>query len=75
VVRHLQTGEKNIAELSGIGDEAWWDGHIDKGKVDVGGVIARKGGADMMLESATLAYRASAEQIKTIAKRIAGELK
>lgn len=75
VVRRLKAGEKNIAQLSGIGDEAWWDGHIEKGKVDVGGVIARKGSSDMMLESATLAYRASAEQIKSIAKRIADELK
>jgi hypothetical protein len=75
VVRRLKPGEKNITQLSGIGDEAWWDGHIEKGKVDVGGVIARKGSADMMLESATLGYRASAEQIKAIAKRIADDLK
>jgi hypothetical protein len=75
VVRHLQAGEKNVTQLSGIGDEAWWTGHIEKGKVDVGGVIARKGSADMMLESATLGYRASADQIKAIAKRIADELK
>ncbi|MGC2695502.1 MAG: hypothetical protein WA738_06895 [Candidatus Angelobacter sp.] len=75
VVRNLQAGEKNITQLSGIGDEAWWDGHIEKGKVDVGGVLARKGSSDLMLESATLGYRASAGQLKTIAKRVADELK
>lgn len=74
VVRRLKPGEKNITQLSGIGDEAWFDGHIEKGKVDVGGVLARKGTADFALESATLAYRASAEEIKRIAKRIADEL-
>ena len=75
VVRRLKSGEKNITQLSGIGDEAWLDGHIEKGKVGVGGVLARKGSADLMLESATLGYRASAEQLKSVAKRIADELK
>jgi len=75
VIRRLKPGEKNIAQLSGIGDEAWFDGHIEKGKVDMGGVLARKGNSDFMLESATLGYRASAAQIKAIAKRIADELK
>jgi hypothetical protein len=74
VIRRLKPGERNIAPLSGIGDEAWFDGHIEKGKVDVGGVLARKGQSDFMLESATLGYRASAEEIKRIAKRIADEL-
>jgi len=50
VVRRLKSGEKNITQLSGIGDEAWLDGHIEKGKVGVGGVLARKGSADLMLE-------------------------
>jgi hypothetical protein len=74
VIRRLKPGEKNITQLSGIGDEAWFDGHIEKGKVDVGGVLARKGAANFALESATLGYRASAEEIKRIAKRIAGDL-
>ena len=74
VIRRLKLGEKNIAPLSGIGDEAWFDGHIEKGKVDAGGVLARKGKSDFMLESATLGYRASADQLKNIAKRIADEL-
>lgn len=74
VIRHLESGQKNVTQLSGIGDEAWWDGGIQKGKVGVGGVIARKGKAQFMLESATLSYRASVERIKSIAKRIADEL-
>lgn len=74
VIRRLKPGEKNIAPLNGIGDEAWFDGHTEKGKVDVGGVLARKGKSDFMLESATLGSRASADEIKRIARRIAGEL-
>jgi hypothetical protein len=74
VIRRLKPGEKNITQLSGIGDEAWFDGHIEKGKVDTGGVLARKGAANFALESATLGYRASAEEIKRIAKRIADDL-
>jgi hypothetical protein len=74
VIRRLSPGEKNIAQLSGIGDEAWFDGNMQKGKVGVGGVIVRKGKSDFMLDSATLSYRASAEQMKSVAKRIAGEL-
>lgn len=74
VVRRLKASEKNIAQLSGIGDEAWWDGNIEKGNVGVGGVIARKGRSDFMLESAVFAYRASVDQIKSIAKRIADQL-
>lgn len=74
VIRRLKAGEKNIAQLNGIGDEAWFDGHVEKGKVDAGGVLARKGKSDFALESATLGYRASAEEIKTIARRIAADL-
>src|SRR5215813_2081211 len=59
VIRRLKAGEKNIAQLNGIGDEAWFDGHVEKGKVDAGGVLARKGRSDFALESATLGYRAS----------------
>ena len=71
VIRRLKQGEKNIMQLSGIGDEAWFDGHIEKGKVAVGGVLARKGMSDFALESATFSYRSSADEIKRIAKRIA----
>jgi hypothetical protein len=74
VIRRLKPGEKNIMQLSGIGDEAWFDGHIEKGKVDVGGVLARKGAANFALESATIGYRASVEEMKRIARRIADEL-
>jgi hypothetical protein len=74
VIRRLSPGEKNITQLSGIGDEAWFDGNSQNGKVGVGGIIVRKGTADFMLESAALAYRASADQMKNIARRIAGQL-
>jgi hypothetical protein len=74
VIRRLNAGEKNITQLSGIGDEAWLDGNTQNGKLGMGGVIARKGKTDFMLESAVLAYRASADQMKDIAKKIADQL-
>ena len=74
VIRRLKPGEKNITQLSGIGDEAWFDGHVEKGKIDTGGVLARKGKINFALEAAMMDYRASAEEIKRIAKRIADEL-
>src|SRR5260370_26134383 len=36
-VRHLEPGQKNGTALSGVGDEAWWDGHLEKGKIGVAG--------------------------------------
>ena len=75
MIRRLKPGEKNISQLTGIGDEAWFDGHIEKGKVSTGGVLARKGNSDFMLESATFDYRASVDELKRIAKRIADQLK
>lgn len=75
VIRRLKPGEKNISPLTGIGDEAWFDGHIEKGKVGTGGVLARKGSSDFMLESATFDYRASVDELKRIAKRTADQLK
>jgi hypothetical protein len=74
VIRGLKPGEKNISQLTGIGDEAWFDGHIEKGKLGVGGVLARKGKSDFMLESAVLAYRASPDVLKSMAKKIADQL-
>lgn len=73
-IRRLKPGEKNITRLSGIGDEAWLDGNIEKGKVGVGGILARKGRADFALQSAVLQYRSSLEKMKEIARRIAGQL-
>ncbi|HEY2235700.1 MAG TPA: hypothetical protein VGK01_19670, partial [Candidatus Angelobacter sp.] len=35
-IRRLKPGEKNITKLSGIGDEAWFDGNVEKGKVAIG---------------------------------------
>lgn len=73
-VRHLKPGEKNITQLSGIGDEAWLDGNVQKGKVGLGGILVRKGKADFALQSAVLQYRSSLEKMKEIARRIAGKL-
>ena len=73
-IRRLKTGEKNITRLSGIGDEAWFDGNAEKGKVGIGGILARKGKADFALQSAVLQYRSSLEKMKEIARRIAGKL-
>ena len=73
-IRRLKPGEKNITKLTGIGDEAWFDGNVEKGKVGVGGILARKGRADFALQSAVLQYRSSFEKMKEIARRIAGQL-
>jgi hypothetical protein len=73
-IRRLKPGEKNITKLSGIGDEAWFDGNAEKGKVGVGGILARKGKADFALQSAVLQYRSSLDKMKEIARRIAGKL-
>ena len=73
-IRRLKPGEKNIIKLSGIGDEAWFDGNTEKGKVGIGGILARKGKADFALQSAVLQYRSSLEKMKEIARRIAGQL-
>jgi hypothetical protein len=73
-IRRLKPGEKNITKLSGIGDEAWFDGNVEKGKVGVGGILARKGKADFALQSAVLQYRSSLEKMKEIARRIADKL-
>lgn len=73
-IRRLKPGEKNITKLSGIGDEAWFDGNVEKGKVGVGGILARKGRADFALQSAVLQYRSSLEKMKEVAHRIAGQL-
>lgn len=73
-VRHLQAGQKNTQALSGIGDEAWFTGNTEKGKVGVAAVIVRKGSSNFMLDSMVLEYRASPEAMKSLAKRIAGQL-
>ena len=73
-IRRLKPGEKNVTKLSGIGDEAWFEGNAEKGKVGLGGILARKGKADFALQSAVLQYRSSLEKMKEIAGRIAGKL-
>lgn len=73
-VRHLQPGQKNVQALSGIGDEAYFTGNVEKGKVGVAGVILRKGNSQFMLDTMVLEYVASPDALKAVAKRIAGQL-
>jgi hypothetical protein len=73
-LRRLKPGEKNITQLTGIGDEAWFDGHAEKGKVGLGGILVRKGKSNFALESAVMEYRASLDKLKEISHRIAGQL-
>jgi hypothetical protein len=73
-IRRLKAGEKNVMKLSGIGDEAWLEGHVVKGKVGLGGILARKGKSDFALQSAVMQPRASLEKMKEIAGKIAGQL-
>jgi len=73
-LRRLKPGEKNITQLSGIGEEAWFDGQPEKGKVGLGGILVRKGKADFALQSAVMQPRSSFEKMKEIARRIADKL-
>jgi hypothetical protein len=73
-LRRLKTGEKNITQLSGIGEEAWFDGHAEKGKVGLGGILVRKGKADFALQSAVMQPRSSLQKMKEISRRIADKL-
>jgi hypothetical protein len=73
-VRHLQPGQKNVRALSGIGDEAWFDGNVEKGKVGVSGVIVRKGQSHFALDCMVMEYVASPDALKATAKRIADQL-
>lgn len=73
-VRHLQAGQKNVQVLNGIGEEAYFTGNIDKGKVGVSGVIARKGNSHFALDVMVLEYVASPDALKAAAKRIADKL-
>lgn len=74
-VRHLQQGQKNVQALLGIGDEAWFTGNTEKGKVGVAAVIARKGKSDFMLDSMVLEYVASPAAMKSFAQKLAEGLK
>lgn len=73
-VRHLHAGQKNTRALSGIGDEAWFTGNTEKGRVGVAAVIARKGKSELMLDSMVLEYVASPDAMKKVAKRVADQL-
>jgi hypothetical protein len=73
-VRHLEAGQKNTSALSGVGDEAWWTGNIEKGKIGVAGIIGRKGNSDFALDSMVIEYVGSPTAMKAIATRIAGQL-
>lgn len=72
--RHLQAGEKNVHVLSGIGDEAYFTGNTEKGKVGVAAVVARKGKSELMLDSMVLEYVASPDAMKKVAKKVADQL-
>ncbi|PYP89782.1 MAG: hypothetical protein DMG65_13195 [Candidatus Angelobacter sp. Gp1-AA117] len=73
--RHLQAGEKNVQPISGIGEEAYFTGNTQKGKVGIAAVVARKRKLHFALDSQVLEYRASPDVMKSIAKRIADGLK
>ncbi|HEV7676265.1 MAG TPA: hypothetical protein VGQ12_17165 [Candidatus Angelobacter sp.] len=73
-LRRLKPGEKNITQLTAIGDEAWFDGHSEKGKVGVGGILVRKGKSNFALESAVMESRSSLDKMKEISRRISGQL-
>ena len=73
-VRHLEAGQKNTSALSGIGEEAWWTGNVEKGKIGVAGIVARKGNSDFALDEMVIEYVGSPGAMKAIAARVAGQL-
>jgi hypothetical protein len=73
-VRHLEEGQKNVHSLSDIGDEAWFTGNTEKGKVGVASLIARKGKSEIMLDSMVLEYIASPDAMKSVTKRVVSHL-
>jgi hypothetical protein len=73
-VRHLKTGEKNVQPLAGIGQEAYFTGNTQKGKVGVAAVIVRKGNFDFALDSMVMEYVASPDAMKRAARNIADKL-
>ncbi|HEY2906705.1 MAG TPA: hypothetical protein VGJ29_12465 [Vicinamibacterales bacterium] len=72
--RHLQTGQKNTKSLPGVGDEAWFTGNVEKGKVGVAAIVARKGNAHFAIDVMTLDYRASPDALNQVARKIAQQL-
>lgn len=74
-VRHLQAGQKNVQVLTGTGDEAYFTGNSEKGKVGVAGIIVRQGKSDFMLDSMVLEYMASPNAMKSVAKKVADQLR
>lgn len=74
-VRHLQAGQKNVQVLTGIGDEAYFTGNSEKGKVGVAGLIVRQGKSQFMLDSMVLEYMASPTAMKSVAKKVADQLR
>lgn len=74
-VRHLQVDQKNVQAVTGIGDEAYFTGNSEKGKVGVAGLIVRQGKSHFMLDSMVLEYMASPTAMKSVAKKIADQLK
>jgi hypothetical protein len=73
-VRELAAGQKNVKVLSGLGDEAYFTGNTEKGKVGVAAVIVRKGRSHFTLDSQVIEYRASPDAMKSIARRIVERL-
>lgn len=74
-VRHLQAGQKNVQPLTGIGDEAYFTGNSEKGRVGVAGLIVRQGKSQFMLDSMVLEYMASPTAMKSVAKKVAEQLR
>lgn len=74
-VRHLQVGQKNVQAVAGIGDEAYFTGNSEKGKVGVAGLIVRQGKSQFMLDSMVLEYMVSPAAMKSVAKKVADQLR
>ena len=72
VLRHLESGRKNLTVLSGIGKEAYLENVPDRNAVDVS-VIVHNEKSDFQLKQVTDRTPAT-DELKAIAQRIAGKV-
>ena len=66
---------RHMVELTGVGDRAWFKGQVEEGKIGVGSIIVRKGNWAFTLDSSVMEYRVSLDAMKSVAQKIASQLR
>ena len=65
---------RNMVEIPGVGDGAWFKGQVADRKISVGSLIVHKGNWTFTLESSVMEYRVSLDAMKATAQKIASQL-